>query len=97
MEVGTHSDPDYPLSGTIDYVELRTDANKATFNLRAVLPNKDRALVPGMFVRLRVPLEQIRDAVLLPLSSIGTDQRGHYVLVAADGGKVERRSVTLLD
>ncbi len=54
--------------------------------------NPDRAVVPGTFVRLKIPTGR-EPAVLVPDLAVGTDQGGRYVLVVGDGDVVERRAV----
>ncbi len=46
--------------------------------MRGVLPNADRMLLPGYFVRVRVPLDQQQDALLVPDVALGSDQAGRY-------------------
>ena len=54
--------------------------------------NPDRAIVPGTFVRLKIPTGR-EQAMLVPDLAVGTDQGGRYVLVVGDGNVVERRGV----
>ncbi len=63
--------------------------------MRAELPNTDRALLPGYFVRVRVPRAEQPDTLLVPDRVIGSDQSGRYVLVANKDNVVEQRKVEL--
>jgi RND family efflux transporter MFP subunit len=58
-----------------------------------VLPNSDRALLPGLFVRVRVPLDRQQNALLVPDVALGSDQAGRYVLVVNGENVVEQRKV----
>ena len=63
--------------------------------MRGVIPNPDRVLLPGYFVRVRVPVEQEQNAVLVPDTALGSDQGGRYVLVVNKDNVVEQRRVRL--
>jgi multidrug efflux pump subunit AcrA (membrane-fusion protein) len=58
-----------------------------------VLPNADRVLLPGYFVRVRVPLDQQQGALLVPDVALGSDQAGRYLLVVTGENVVEQRKV----
>jgi len=97
VDVGTQIDQDFPFKGKLDYVAPETSSDTGTLSVRAIFDNQDRSLLPGLFVRVRIPLETVTDALLVPSSAIGTDQQGRYVLIASEAGMIERRDVTLLD
>jgi RND family efflux transporter MFP subunit len=61
--------------------------------VRGVLPNPDRVLLPGYFVRVRVPYDQQENALLVPDVALGSDQSGRYVLVVNGDNVVEQRKV----
>lgn len=87
------SDQDgYPHQGRIDSADNQLDADTGTLRIRAVFDNPDRTIVPGTFVRLRVPMSRER-AVLVPDLAVGSDQAGRYVLVVDAQNMVERRGV----
>ncbi|CAN7337095.1 efflux RND transporter periplasmic adaptor subunit [Mesorhizobium sp. LjNodule214] len=92
-EVGLQNETGYPHQGTLDYAAPEVTAATGTLAVRAVLPNDDRALLPGYFVRVRVPLGEEPDMLLVPDRAIGSDQRGRYVLVAGKDDVVEERPV----
>jgi RND family efflux transporter MFP subunit len=85
----------YTIKGHLDYTELGVDPDTGTQQRRAVVPNKDRALLPGLFVRVRIPLGDPEPRLLVDERAIGADQRGTYVLVVNDKQVVERRPVEL--
>jgi RND family efflux transporter MFP subunit len=95
VEVGLQSDTGYPYRGTLDYAAPSITAATGTLLVRGVLPNKDRALLPGYFVRVRVPRGQQPDALLIPDRVIGSDQSGRYVLIANKDDVIEQRKVQL--
>ena len=92
--VSLETDTDYPYSGVIDFRDNRVDPNSGTVTIRAVLPNANRHIVPGMFARLRVPIGSPHEELLVPQEAIASDQRGTYVLVVGQDDTVEYRAVT---
>ena len=64
-----------------------------TIQLRAVAPNDDFVLFPGLFVRIRVMSQMANDAVLVDERAIGTDLGGKYVLVIGAENVVELRYI----
>lgn len=79
----------YPIAGRVDYVDNEVDPTTGTLTIRAVFDNPDRILVPGLFVRARVP-ELAPDALLVPELAVLRDSRGHFVLLVDEAGKVQR-------
>ncbi|WP_457936337.1 efflux RND transporter periplasmic adaptor subunit [Mesorhizobium sp. 10J20-29] len=95
VEVGLQNEDGYPHAGTLDYIAPGLTASTGTLAVRAVLPNEKRGLLPGNFVRVRVPLAKEPDRLLVPDRAIGTDQRGRYLLVAGKDDVVEQRPVEI--
>ncbi len=85
----------FPHAGVLDFAENRVDAGTGTIRLRGVLANEDRQLTGGMFVRVRVPVSDSYQALLIPERAIATDQGKKYVYVVDDASKAVRRDVTL--
>ncbi|MCG6939003.1 MAG: efflux RND transporter periplasmic adaptor subunit [Gammaproteobacteria bacterium] len=83
----------YPHAGTLDFSDLSVDASTGAVSLRAVVPNPDRRLLPGMFVRLRMNMGQLDNVFLLPQATVLRDNAGAYVMVVNAEGKVEQRRV----
>jgi RND family efflux transporter MFP subunit len=95
VEVGLQSETGYPHKGTLDYASPQVSSSTGTLLVRAVLDNKDDALLPGYFVRLRIPLGEQPDMLLVPDRALGSDQSGYYLLVAGKDDTVEQRSVQI--
>jgi RND family efflux transporter MFP subunit len=93
--VATLNDRGFPHEGRIDFIGNTVDPETGTIEVRAVLPNDDVVLFPGLFVRVRVPAGDVRDAVLVHETAIGTDLGGRYVYVVGDDNIVERRYLDL--
>lgn len=94
VEIGLQTEQGYPHKGTLDYAAPTIDASTGTLMARAILANDDQSLLPGMFVRVRVPMSKQDNALLVPDVAIGTDQGGRYVLVVGKDDVVEQRNVT---
>jgi RND family efflux transporter MFP subunit len=93
VQVGLQTEDGYPHQGNLDYASPTINASTGTLVVRGVIPNPDRVLLPGFFVRVRVPVEQERNAVLVPDTAQGSDQGGRYVLVVNKDNVVEQRRV----
>lgn len=82
--------------GVVDYTALEVDPNTGTFEVRGVLQNEgelDQIVIPGSFVRVRVPIGRQANALLVPESALGADQSGRYALVVNTEDVVEYRSI----
>jgi len=97
VEIGLQTDQGYPHTGRIDYISPELDPATGTLSVRAVVENKGRQLLPGLFVRVRVPVQRDIDALLVPETALGNDQRGRYLLIVDAGGTVEQRPVEVGD
>jgi len=97
IEVGLQSETGYPHTGVFDYAAPIVNPSTGTLPVRALFQNPNRALLPGNFVRVRVPLEQQENALLVPATAIGSDQAGRYVLVVNADNVVEQRKVAVSD
>lgn len=83
----------FPIAGTVDFVSNQLDPNTGSLRVRAVFPNEDGFIGPGMFGRVRVPIGPSHDALLVLDEAIGTNQGQKYVLVVNDQNQVEYRAV----
>ncbi len=82
----------FPHAGEIDYMSNKLNPSTGTFEVRAVFPNPDEVLLPGLFVRVRVPFTR-GPQVLVPDEAVGADQGGHYLLLVDARNTVERRQI----
>ena len=85
----------YDRTGRLDFLDLSIDEATGTAALRAEIPNPDRVLLPGQFVRVRVELGERADGLLVPQRSVSVSPRGSTVMVLNAEGKAEVRPVTL--
>jgi RND family efflux transporter MFP subunit len=95
VEIGLQNETGYPHRGHLDYAAPTVTQSTGTLQVRGVLDNKDRVLLPGYFVRVRVPSLSQEPALLIPEVAIGADQGGRYVLVVNADNVVEQRKVEI--
>jgi multidrug efflux system membrane fusion protein len=93
VEVGMQTETGFPHTGRIDYVAPDLDAATGTLSVRAVLDNKKAELLPGLFVRVRVPVTKDVEALLVPDNVLGSDQQGRYLLIVDGDDMVVQRHV----
>ena len=86
----------YPHKGTLQFSEVLVDASTSSVSLRAVFPNPDRVLLPGMFVRGEISQGRVADGILVPQKALLRTPTGSpFVWIADSGNIIARRSVTI--
>jgi RND family efflux transporter MFP subunit len=94
-EMGLDDEPGFPHMGLIDFTSNRLNPNTATITLRALFENADEFLTPGLFARVRIPLGDAKQSVLIPDAAISSDQSLKYVWVLGKDNMPERRTIEL--
>jgi RND family efflux transporter MFP subunit len=94
IEIGLQTEKGYPHKGELDYAAPNINQGTGTLAVRGVLANEGRVLLPGYFVRVRVPGDA-RPELLVPDAAVGTDQSGRYLLVVNREDVVEQRKVEI--
>lgn len=95
IEISLANESGYSRRGILDFVDNRVDPGTGTLKARAVFDNTDRLLTPGLFVRVRMPMGEPRDSLLITERAIGTDQGNKFVYVVNDQNVAEYRAVKL--
>ncbi len=95
VELQLADEPAFANHGFIESFDNRLDPNTGSILLRAVFPNEDGRIVPGLFARIRIPLSERRPAFLVEERAVGTDQANKYVLTLTRTNTVAYRAVTL--
>jgi RND family efflux transporter MFP subunit len=96
VDVALEAGTDYPYHGTIQYVAPGIDPQTGTMLVRGILRNPNRTLLPGFFVRIRLPKGRVLpEALLVPDRALQADQGGRYLLVVNQDNVVEQRYVQL--
>lgn len=94
VEIGTADESDFPHRGWMDFVDNVLDPGTGTLQGRAIVPNPDRLLSPGQFVRLRLAGTGKYETILVPDEAIGTDQSQRFVWVIDAENKAQYRKIT---
>lgn len=91
LEDGT----DYPLAGKLLFSDLTVDTTSGQITLRAEVPNPQGALLPGLFVRVRLEQAQVGNAITLPQQAVTRSPQGDTVMVVDAEGKTIPRPVKI--
>jgi membrane fusion protein (multidrug efflux system) len=89
----TSAYPERRFSGTVQSIDSRVDATTRAVTLRALIPNPDGALKPGMFMNVELTKDQ-RTAVVIPEEALVPEQNKQFVFVI-DGEHARKREVTI--
>src|SRR5260221_1444461 len=90
LEDGTQ----YPVAGNLQFTDVTVDPGTGSVTVRAVFPNPDQVLLPGMFVRARIEQGVNDQAMLVPQQGVTRDAKGQATaLVVGADGKVAQRSI----
>lgn len=81
--------------GELDYTSPHVDLQTGTVNIRAIVENPHEELLSGMYVKISVPYRNVRDALLIPETSIGTNQTGRFVYIVDRDNRIELKPVTV--
>jgi RND family efflux transporter MFP subunit len=93
VHVQLQGEDGYPHTGILDFAANLLSTSTGSLQLRAELPNKNFSLLPGLYAKVRVEYGESRLAVLIPNTSVLTDQQGDYVFVVDDAKKATRRNI----
>lgn len=98
VDVALANESGFPHRGSMQYVSPSLDVSTGTLYVRAILRNSTRALLPGFFVRIRIPMGRtVENALLVPARTVSADQGGRYLLVLDHHNVVQKRYVQLGD
>lgn len=85
----------YPQPGTLEFSDVTVDETTGSITLRAIVPNPNHTLLPGMFVRARLDEGTNPNALLVPQQAVTRTPTGQAtVMVVGADNKVEARQVT---
>ena len=81
------------IRGRIDYTSPNVNLNTGTVSIRVIADNKNGILKDGMYAKVYVPYERIKNALLVPDASITTNQRGNSLYILGDSNIVKQQIV----
>lgn len=93
VEASFPDDPSKKRAGKFDFLDSGVQQASGTVRLRAVLENSDRMFWPGQFVNIRILLDEIKGAVLVPGEALQVGANGPFVFVVSKDNVVEMRPV----
>jgi RND family efflux transporter MFP subunit len=95
VQIALADEEKFNLSGVVDFVDNQIDPTTGTLRLRAIVPNPNHLLSPGLFVRIRFPVGDPHPALLIPEEALATDQGQRFVYVIGPDNRVAYRRVTV--
>lgn len=93
VQIGLPNHTSYGTAGTLDFSDISVNAATGSINMRALVANPQRHLLPGMYVTLTVNFGQENNVYLIPQQAVQRDTVGGYVMVVNADGKVARKDV----
>ena len=97
VKIGLPNRTSYGTAGTLDFSDVTVNAATGSINMRALVANPQRRLLPGMYVTLTVNFGQQNNVFLIPQQGVQRDTVGAYVLVVGAGSKAARKDVEATD
>jgi RND family efflux transporter MFP subunit len=95
VRLGLANEEGFPREGTVNFVDNQVNPKTGTLRVRAVFPNQDQFLNAGMFARVRIPIGEPHEALLVTDRAIDTDQGQKIVYIVDKDNKVNSRPVRL--
>ncbi len=86
---------EYPHKGLVDFFDNTVNNSTSTVAMRAIIPNPDSILLPGMYLNLRLYLGEQERAITIPQKAVMSDQAGQYVYIIGEGDKAKKSYVTI--
>lgn len=93
VDIILSDDTTHPHPGKVDFIDNTADPQANTINMRAVIPNPEKTLLPGIYVQAKLFLCDVPNTPLISEKAIAEDQTGMYVYVVGKDNKVEQRPI----
>src|SRR5207344_2221692 len=93
VSLGLANEDGHPHRGAIHFIDNQVNSKTGTLRVRGVFPNKDEALSPGYFARVRVPIGVAHKTLLVTERALDTDQGQKVVYVVDRDNQVASRPV----
>ena len=90
---GLDSEDGFPHQGELDFADNQVDSSTGTIEVRGVVENPEALLVAGSRIRVRVPVSESYEALLIPDTAVLADQEKRYVLIVGKNNTVLRRDI----
>ncbi len=89
---GVTDEDGYPHTGRLDFASISLTSTTGTLLMRGIFPNAAGKIIPGLYARVRVPIDK-KDLFVLPATAVSDDQQGTYLLVVNEKNIIERRDI----
>ncbi len=93
VHVRLPDEPDRPIDGRLTFLDNAVANGTGTIRLRATVPNADHRLWPGRFIKVRLILRRLPQAVLVPAAAIQVSAEGNFVFVVDQQSQAQFRLV----
>ncbi len=93
IQIALADEEEFTHSGVVNFMDNQLSPTTGTLRLRADVENPRKLLAPGMFVRVRVPIGESRETLMIREESLGSDQGQRFVFVVNQNDEVEYRRV----
>ncbi len=95
VSVSLQNKIDFSHEGKLNFVNTGLNASTGTMEFRALLPNKDFALLPGLFVQVKLPIQYPKQQLTVPETAVQYDQIGSYLYVVDNTNTVVLKRVVI--
>ncbi|MDX2346089.1 MAG: efflux RND transporter periplasmic adaptor subunit [Legionella sp.] len=95
VEITLPTGKDYKFKGNLDFINTGLNASTGTLEFRALLPNKELVLLPGLFVQIKIAVESAIPRLTVPDTALQYDQVGPYLLLINKENRVLLKRVDL--
>jgi len=93
VDIAVSDKDEFEFHGVVDYTENQLDRQTATLRIRAKVENENEFLTPGLFARVRVPIGEPAERLLVNDAALGFDQDKRFAWVLKEDNTVEKRYV----
>ncbi|HTQ39859.1 MAG TPA: efflux RND transporter periplasmic adaptor subunit [Pirellulales bacterium] len=93
--MGLVNEDGFPHPGNVSFIDNHLDTGTGTLEVRGEFPNSKRAILPGLYARIRLPLGEPYQALTIPEQALGSDQDKKFIYVVDDQNKIVYRPVEI--
>ena len=93
VAIGLANQKSFPFKGQIDFIENQVNPESGAIRVRAVFPNTNRRVLPGLYAKVQVPVGAAKTELLVPATAVGKDQQGNFLLLVNKDNIVQYQPV----
>lgn len=95
VAIGLANQKSFPFKGQIDFIENQVNPESGAIRVRAVFPNTNRRVLPGLYAKVQAPVGAAKTELLVPASAVGKDQQGNFLLLVNKDNMVQYQPVVI--